>query len=271
MIIANPMVFRQLPLEDAIEKIRSLGFRQLELWPIQLAEVSTPRLRSRFAEFLTSRDLTPIRLNCADRAYFPGWGADFTCPTALDGLRRDIDAAGEMGMKQVLTWEGRPPERISRDDTFGPLLDAATRLLGDALTHAKSQGISLSIEIHPFTVGIDLEWTVALCERLSDPDFGVTYDCCHFAVGIPDGYVDAIRTLGSRIKHVHFSDGDCVTSEVHYAPTTGTLDLIGIIGALREIAFDGSVMLDAWLDPLPEQGLRLGKEFLEAHYAEAAR
>lgn len=271
MIIANPMVFRQQPLEEAIEKVRSFGFRQLELWPLQLTDVSTPRLRTRFAEYLASRDLKPLRLNCADRAYFPGWGADFTCPTALDGLRRDIDAATEMGMKQVLTWEGRPPEILSREAKFGPLLDAATKLLGDALAHAKSQGISLSIEIHPFTVGIDLEWTVALCDRLSDPDFGVTYDCCHFAVGIPEGYVQAIQTLGPRIKHVHFSDGDGVTSEVHYAPTTGTLDLVGIIGALREIAFDGSVMLDLWLDPLPEQGLRLGKTFLETHYAEATQ
>jgi sugar phosphate isomerase/epimerase len=101
-----------------------------------------------------------------------------------------------------------------------------------------------------------------LCDRLDSPDFGVVYDCCHFGVGLPDHYIDAIRRLGRRIHHVHFSDSDKVSSELHYAPGTGCLDLSGIVAALKEIGFDGTMMLDLWLYPLPEEGSRIGVPFV---------
>lgn len=287
MILANPMVFRQLPLEDALSKTRELGFRAVELWPPQLSAVSTPALRRRLADYLSTIELQPIRLNCADPEYFRRWTADYSFDSILDyfkvwtedysfdsildGLRRDIDFAHDLGMTQVLTWEGRPPAGLTREQKDGPLLDAATELFTKALAHARERNISLSLEIHPFTIGIDLAWTLTLCERLNANDFGVTYDCCHFAVGLPRSYIAAIKQLGRWIKHVHFSDSDLVTSEVHYAPTTGHLDLLGIIDALREIKFSGTTMLDLWLDPLPEQGARLGMAFLEKHYPESTQ
>jgi len=268
MIIANPMVFRQLPLEDALAKVRDAGFRELELWPPQLEMATTHSLRRRLVEYLATLGMKAVRLNCADRDYFKIWPADFSYQSALDGLRYDLDMARDLNMSQLLTWEARPPESLTRDEKYGPLLDSAAELFGKALDHARQAGISLSLEIHPFTVGIDLDWTIALCDRMAAEDFGVTYDCCHFGVGLPSGYIDAIRKLGSRIKHVHFSDSDGVSSEVHYAPTTGNLDLTGIVHALREVRFDGTVMLDLWLDPLPEQGTKLGLAFLEKYLPE---
>jgi len=263
--LVNPMVFHQLPLEDALAKFCGAGFHDLELWPPQIKMASTPALRRRLTEYLTSIEMRAVRLNCADRDYFKVWPSDFSYQTALDGLRRDIDMARDLGMSQVLTWEARPPDSLTREDKYGQLLDAAAGLFQQALDHARQAGISLSLEIHPFTVGIDLDWTIALCDRMDAEDFGVTYDCCHFGVGLPGGYIDAIQKLGPRVKHLHFSDSDGTTSEVHYAPTTGNLDLIGIVRALREINFDGTVMLDLWLDPLPEQGMELGMEFLRKH------
>lgn len=265
---ANPMAFHRLPLEDALAKFRGGGFQDLELWPPQIEMASTPALRRRLADYLASLGMKAVRLNCADRDYFKIWPPDFSYQPALDGLRRDIDMAAELGMSQVLTWEARPPGPLSRDAAHGPLLDAATSLFKNALDHARPAGLSLSLEIHPFTVGIDLDWTIALCDRMQAADFGVTYDCCHFGVGLPDAYIEAIPKLGKNIKQVHFSDSDGVTSEVHYAPTTGNLDLPGIVGALREIRFAGPVMLDLWLDPLPEQGMKLGMEFIGKHWRE---
>jgi len=57
---------------------------------------------------------------------------------------------------------------------------------------------------------------------------------------------------------VHFSDSDKVSSELHFAPGTGCLDLDGIVNALKQVGFHGTVMLDLWLYPLPEQGSRIG-------------
>ena len=37
MVIGNPMIFRQLPLEEALAKMGQLGYDAIELWPPQIA------------------------------------------------------------------------------------------------------------------------------------------------------------------------------------------------------------------------------------------
>jgi sugar phosphate isomerase/epimerase len=262
MLIGNPMVYRQLPLEMAISKAAEAGYEALELWPPQIAECCTKELRCQLADLLRALGLLPLRLNCADRKYFQSLGSQADVQTALAGLRHDIDMAAELGMSQLLTWEGRRLATYGEKDVQGWVLDATVELLQSACRYGRERGINLTIEVHPFTLGIDLEWLISLYDRIDDPGFSVTYDCCHFAVGLPDGYVDAIGHLGSRIGHVHFSDSDLKSSEVHFAPGTGCLDLDGIVDALVNIKFSGSMMLDLWLYPLPDEGTRIGVPYV---------
>jgi sugar phosphate isomerase/epimerase len=79
---------------------------------------------------------------------------------------------------------------------------------------------------------------------------------------LTDNYIGAIHKLAHRIKHVHFSDSDKVSSELHFAPGTGCLDLEGIIAALKQVGFSGSLMLDLWLYPFPEQGSQSGVPYV---------
>lgn len=257
-VIGNPMIFRQLPVEEAVRKMVELGYDAIELWPPQIESCRTPSLRQRLADFIAGLGLKAVRLNAADPPYFQTLERPSDIARAVSGLKADIDFAADLGMAQLLTYEGRTPPGVGRDDRFGRLLQATTEVFHEALAHARSRQVSLSVEVHPFTLGIDLDWLIALCDNLDAPDFGVVYDCCHFGVGLPDGYIDAIRRLGGRIHHVHFSDSDKTSSELHYAPGTGCLDLPGIVAALKEIRFTGSMMLDLWLYPLPEEGSRIG-------------
>ena len=81
-------------------------------------------------------------------------------------------------------------------------------------------------------------------------------------MGLPDGYLGAIARLGKRIGHVHFYDSDKISSELHFPPGTGCLDLQGIEQALKEVGFDGTMMLDLWLYPLPEYGTEIGVPYV---------
>jgi sugar phosphate isomerase/epimerase len=268
MIIGNPMIFRQLPLEDALRKMVALGYDAVELWPPQIQPCRTPLLRKWLADYIASLGLKAVRLNAADPPYYQALGSAADVAAVVAGLNSDIDMAAELGMSQLLTYEGRIPNAASRADRFGWIMDATVDLFRQALAHARTRGVSLSVEVHPFTLGIDTDWLVELCDRLDAPDFGVVYDCCHFGVGLPDGYIAAIRRLGRRIRHVHLSDSDKVSSELHYAPGTGCLDLAGIVAALKEVGFNGTVMLDLWLYPLPEEGSRIGIPYVRQVLAE---
>jgi sugar phosphate isomerase/epimerase len=256
MLIGNPMIFHDWPLEEALRKMQVLGFDALELWPPQLSAFRTNALRRQLTEHCAALGLPLVRLNAAGADYFGPWQSPASAAGFLAGLKRDIDAAQALGMHQVLTWEGRAPAGTTPEDIYGWVLDESVSLFKAATVYARARDISLSVEVHPFTLGIDLRWLGQLFERVGADDFGATYDCCHFGVGQPNSYVQAITTLGPRLHHVHFCDSDQVSSELHFAPGRGRLDLPAIVAALRGIGYRGSLMLDLWLYPLPEDGCR---------------
>ncbi len=228
MVIGNPMIFRQLPLEMALRKMVELGYDALELWPPQIGECRTPELRRRLAEHVASLGLKLVRLNAADPDYFKVLGSPADVPAVLAGLKADIDAAAELGMSQLLTYEGRRPAdcQPGRNLRLGARRDRSASSNRRSATPAPKASASRSRSIPSRSASTWIGSSRCATGSIR-PDFGVVYDCCHFGVGLPKGYVDAIRRLGHRIHHVHFSDSDRVSSEVHYAPGTGCLDLLG--------------------------------------------
>ena len=262
MLIGNPMIFRDLPFERAINKMVEYGYDAVELWPPQIADYTTPLKRGELAERIDRAGLKAIRLNAADPPYFQALHNPDEVAAIVQGLRGDIDQCVALGLSQLLSWEGRRLPSRSPDARHGWVLDCTCAIFEQALAYAEPKGVSISIEVHPFTLGMDLPWCQKLCDRLASDHFGVVYDCCHFGVGLPERYLDAIGELGRRIKHVHFADSDAKSSEVHFAPTTGCLDLDGIVDRLKQIGFAGSVMLDLWLEPDPDKGCRIGVPYV---------
>lgn len=262
MIIGNPMIFRQYPLDRAIRTLVDFGYQGVELWAPQIAICKTDPLRRQLAEFIRGIGLTLTGVNAADADYFSALTSPQDAEAVLAGLKRDIDLVHTLGADYLLTWEGRKPAGATHADLFGWVLDTTVEIFRTAVAYAQAKGVQLFIEVHPYTLGIDLDFLTKLYDRIDADAFGVTYDCCHFGVGLPNGYIDAIYRLGPRIKHLHFSDSDKQSSELHFAPGTGALDLAGIVTALKAINFQGPMMLDLWLYPFPEEGSRQGLAYL---------
>jgi len=264
MIIANPMAMTawNYSIEDALRLYARLGYDALEVCRPDVETCKTDAMRRQFAEYASSLGLPLIRYNVAAADYFGPLESKEDSKAVVEGLKHDIDVAAGLGASQMITWEGRAPAGATAEDVHGWILEETVTLFREALDYAKPKGISISVEVHPFTLGIDLDFMVKLCDRLDPEYFGVTYDCSHFAVGLPDGYIDAILTLGSRIKHLHFCDGDKCSSEVHFPPGKGCLDLQGIVDALKRVRFNGTFMADMWLYPLPEEAARISVPYM---------
>ena len=151
-----------------------------------------------------------------------------------------------------MVWEGVRPQ--DSDMPTADLQAVLVKLFREAIDYARPKGVRFTAEPHPFTLGMDNAFMKQLCDQLDREHFGVLFDFCHYGVGQPETYVQAIYELGSRIEHLHYSDTDGVTSELHYPPGKGVLDLKAMNRALVDIGFAGTSTLDMYGYPVPEQG-----------------
>jgi fructoselysine 3-epimerase len=252
----NSISFHAYPVETACRRIAALGYNSVEMWKDHLAGFKTPELLGLFREYAASLGLELFGLNVVGAPYFQPFGNTDNFERTLQGLKDDVDFALALGVHEVMVWEGVKPQesQASRDE----LLETVVALFQEAITYARPRGARFLAEPHPFTLGMDLDFAIALCDRLDASYFGLLFDFCHFGVGKPDGYVEAVRKLGHRIQHLHFSDSDLRTSELHFPPGKGVMDMDAVIKALKEVRFNGTITMDLYSYPLPEQGSQIG-------------
>lgn len=256
LIRAGGISFRDYPLEEACERMAAIGYDGFEVWKPQIAGCKTPELLDQFLAYTRRLGLQPCALNDVDTEDFQPFDPNDGLERTVQAIRDGVRLARRLGVKDVMFWEGVRPR--GNNQSQEELLKVMVRIYKRAIAFSSESGIRLLVEPHPFSLGMDLEFLVRLCDSLDKRYFGVLYDCCHFGVGKPDGYIEAIRVLGNRIKYIHFSDSDLRTSELHYPPGTGRLDMDGIVRAFAEIGYDGKISLDTFGYPLPEEASRIG-------------
>jgi sugar phosphate isomerase/epimerase len=244
------------PVEQAMTIFREAGFTSVEMWVHHLKRCRTPELRKGFAVYAQALGLGMGGLNVVGEDYFQPFGNDAELEKTVQGLKQDLDFALSLGTKDVLIWEGRAPAGTTESEWLARLLPRLIELLKDAIEMARPHGARFLVEPHPFTVGMSDQCLIRLCDALDPAHFGVTFDFCHYGVGRKDDYTDAVRKLGHRIRHIHFSDSDQQTSELHFPAGRGCLNLRAILDAFREIRYDGTMTLDLYGYPTPVEGLR---------------
>lgn len=242
-------------LEEALRVFRDAGCTSIEMWKHHLKRCKTEELRKKFVAHAKGLGLSMGGLNVVGEDYFQPFGSDLQLQQTLDGLKADTEFALSLGTKDVLIWEGRAPQGTTESDWMEMCLPKLVELFHEALAFAVPRGARLLVEPHPFTVGMSDKLLVKLCDSLDSAHFGITFDFCHYGVGRPTDYVDAVRVLGPRIRNIHFSDSDQVTSELHFPPNAGRLKINGLLDAFKAIQYDGTIALDLYGYPLPVQAL----------------
>ncbi len=249
--------FHVYSLEDGCQRMRRCGYRSMEIWKDQLAGCPTPALRRQVRAFLGRAGLSLSALNVVGAEYHRPFGSPEEFAQTVAGLRGDIDLARELGVRDVLIWDGvRPREGLGQSRDW--MLARLTDLLQDGLAYARPFGMRILAEPHPFTAAMDVAFAQALYDRLDSEHFGYTVDLCHYGAAHPRDYAHAIGLLAHRIRHVHLADGDLETSELHYPPGLGRMDIAAVLKVLKQVGFSGSMVLDLYSYPLPEEGSRQG-------------
>jgi sugar phosphate isomerase/epimerase len=253
----SSITFEDYPLEQAIGIMSDLGFRRVEMWKQHLRRCKTTGLRQAFTQFAASSGIAMGGLNVVGENYYRPFGTELEFHETLRGLKDDVDYAISLGTTDVLIWEGVRPAGFSDEECKQKLLPRLIELFKSAIDYSAQKNVRFLVEPHPFTVGMCDDFLIQLCDSLPAAHFGVTYDFCHYGVGRPADYIDAVRKLGRRIRHIHLSDSDLASSELHFAPGEGRMDIEALLRTFKDIGFDGSLTLDLYGNPTPIRAARV--------------
>ncbi|MCH2203640.1 MAG: sugar phosphate isomerase/epimerase [Fuerstiella sp.] len=259
MPCVNAVSFREYRIIETICRIvRDAGFDSLEVSrPPFYENLKTPETRAAFLRWCESIGLNLYGFDCWVEVE-PFDALDET----LKEFRRAVDFAADLDLKLIIshdTWG-----HTNADRTPAEVLSTNVGLFRQVAEMTAGANLKLVFEPHPDTLSMQDSWCIdfidAVAEGHAEGTVGILYDTCHYGVGQPKSYVQAIETLGRRIRHVHFSDGDCTTYALHLPIGDGCLDLQAVTAALKQIGFDGSLTCDMHDYPLLEDGARRNLE-----------
>jgi len=235
-------------LEAACTELKALGFGGVEVFVGQLGPgiVDVPVRRAHAAaagEIIRELELAPVMLNAIDGHFDPIRQPE---PSA-ERLAEHLQLAAAMDMPRILTWDGILPA--------GASANAAPRALADCIEAARERsGLpeppTVSVELHPFTFALAdglLEETAA---ALLAVGAGLCIDFCHFGVALGPTFAEQLTgNVLDAVNHVHWCDTDCETSELHFPPGAGVLDLGELDGLFAGRSVEFSWDLFAWPAP----------------------
>lgn len=156
------------------------------------------------------------------------WGS------AWNKIQRSAQMAVDVGAEVVVV---HPPFRWQND--YAETFAQGVRDVADAF------GVRIAVEnMYP--------WRVRGREALAylphwDPvpqDYqDVTWDFSHAATADASS-LDAVKALGSRLRHIHLTDGTSSTKDQHLIPGHGTQECVEVLEHIAQNGFDGVVVAE---------------------------
>ena len=259
----NAVSFHEDPSPQSVcDRIRAAGFDKLEVSrPPFYDQLTTRAQRQEFFRQQADEGLALYGFDCWVDVY-----PYDRIQETLAEFQRAVEFAADIAAGMIISHD--PWQKDNGNRHADECLAVNIELFKQVADMCAAEELTLVFEPHPDTLSMNDDWCIAFIDGLERPNVGVLYDCCHYGVGQPDTYVDAIGKLGDRIKHIHFSDGDCQTYALHYVIGNGNLDLTSIVQALQSINYSGTLTNDMFNNPDLDAGARENLPRVQAVLAE---
>jgi D-psicose/D-tagatose/L-ribulose 3-epimerase len=215
--------------EVSLPKLAKIGYTRVETSKKESTQVP-------------ARQLARIAADCGIEVHScMGWydglgGTDADAKRqAMDGLRQNLDWAAELGAKveEVFpSWRGPGEERA---DAWKRCVES----LREAGEHAAKVGVVIAIEpVMQYDTRLvrTLAEGVTMAKQVGLDSVKVMGDTHHMHCAERD-LPRAVRDAGPWLVNFHFSDND------RLPPGMGQMDLVGIVRALAEVNYEGSLSL----------------------------
>jgi sugar phosphate isomerase/epimerase len=247
----NAVSFLEDPsIESICRRVLAAGFDAIEVSrPPFYEKLRTRETRQRFAEWAREHSLGLRGFDCwVEVLPFQNMAE------TIDAFRAAVDFARELELEFIISHDAWL--RDSHGASPNESLRKHHELFQPVVEMCHEADLQLLFEPHPDTLSMNTDWCIEFFDRFESASIGLIYDCCHYGVGHPENYLQPIERLGSRIRHIHFSDGDCDTYALHLPLGDGRLDLDAIVEHLKRIPFRGTLTNDLYSYPLLEDGAR---------------
>lgn len=184
----------------------------------------------------------------------------------VDGLRKGVALAKDVGSKRVITFTGMRYEGMDDEKAAAGCVSAWKKVVGDAekagvtivLEHLNSRDDSHPMKGHPGYFGDDVDFCFDLVKKVGSENFKLLFDVYHVSVMNGD-VIRRIRQNKDLIGHYHTAGN----------PGRGELDdkqeinYPAVIREIRKTGFDGYLaheFLPTYEDPF--QGLKEAAEMV---------
>ena len=134
-------------------------------------------------------------------------------------------------------WQQTPDERARDVDTLVRNLRTLAQYAGD---HSVVLGIEPLNRFETSFINIAPQ-VIEVIDRVDHPACRVMLDTFHMNIE-EKSLGDAIRAVGSRLCHLHACEND------RGAPGSGNVTWIDVAGALKDIGYDGPVVIESFTD-----------------------
>ncbi|KYH42228.1 MAG: Sugar phosphate isomerase/epimerase [Candidatus Bathyarchaeota archaeon B63] len=236
------------PLPKAIELAKMGGFEGVEFNPREIMELLKGRSEEEIIGLLRQEGLR-----------WGGWGLPIGLMAEEEKFQRSLDdlsviaeTAHRLGCPRTYTWIAPYSDELRFEENFSLHVERISAV-AEVL---KKHGCVLGLEFvapktsrlnHKYEFIHDLQGIMDLIDAVGMGNLGVLLDSWHWYTS--HGTVDQILSLrGPDVVYVHINDApagipiDEQIDNVRCLPgETGVIDIVGFLGALRDIGYDGPV------------------------------
>lgn len=256
--------FRRFSLDEALDQIAGAGYPAAEVMcdaPHAYPEHLSAADRRAIREALKARGLAVSNLNAfmmtAVHGPRPGddlprqahdfWYPSYIDPDPaqrrkrIDHTRACLQLAHDLGSPTISIEPGGPLD--GRDEALGLVL--FEQALEELAPEAESLGVLICIEPEPGLVIERSEQYLGFMRRITSRAVAMNFDVGHiYCVG--EDPAEAIRKLGSQIRHIQLEDIAPSREHRHLAPGEGAIDFVALRRALAETGYDGYVTVELY-------------------------
>lgn len=241
----STLIFRELPLSEALERISINGFNYADICAVP---DFCPHL-----DILTVSDeviselngtLEKFKVHPATLNIFPGYLNSNNTKEVKKIVEKSIFIAKKIGAGSITIPSGAPTDEENWIETVKQI---KPHLLNMA-NFAHECDIELSVEApHKGTLVENIDQAQRFFDLVSDERVRCTFDTSHVTVGKRASLVEGLKRIGlDRINHIHLRDS--LKEEIRVTPGKGQADFVPFMNELKRLNYTGSLIFELEYD-----------------------